>query len=547
MKFQFKIQPFQTEAVNSVVNIFSGQPFQERVNYIRDLGIRPAKPDRMDQLSVFPTEGNAQYSLAAVEDDPTGFCNHEVALTNTALLLNVRNMQAMNNIRQTDELVQHLGRCSLDVEMETGTGKTYVYIKTMFELNKRYGWSKFIIVVPSVAIREGVEKSFQIMEDHFMEYYGKKARHFIYSSRNLSELDNFSASAGINVMIINIQAFYSRGADARRIYEELDDFGSRRPIDVIAANRPILILDEPQKMGGKATQESLKLFRPLFCLNYSATHKQHHDLVYVLDAMDAYNKRLVKKIEVKGFDVHNFRGTDRYLFLENIVLTPNNPPMARMEYEVSRKSGKVGRESRLLKADDDIYALSGNMEQYRGYHISEVDPFSDSVIFTNGEILRRGVGTGDVSEKDMRRIQIRETILSHFEKESQNFELGIKTLSLFFIDEVAKYRVYDEDGNEINSEYGEMFEQEYLSVLNDYITLFDTPYVRYLREQCSDPAKAHTGYFSIDKKGHKVNSSTKRGSDESDDITAYDLILKNKERLLSFSEPVPFRAAGGLG
>ena len=218
-----------------------------------------------------------------------------------------------------------------------------------------------------------------------MEYYGKKARHFIYSSKNLSELDNFSASAGINVMIINIQAFYSRGADARRIYEELDDFGSRKPIDVIAANHPILILDEPQKMGGKATQESLKLFRPLFCLNYSATHKQHHDLVYVLDAMDAYNKRLVKKIEVKGFDVHNFRGTDRYLFLENIVLTPNNPPMARMEFEVSRKSGKVGRESRLLKADDDIYALSGNMEQYRGYHISEVDPFSDSVVFTNGE------------------------------------------------------------------------------------------------------------------------------------------------------------------
>ena len=540
MKFQFKIQPYQTEAVNSVVNIFAGQPYQERIRYIRDLGIQPARPVKLDQISIFNTENDVQTRLAAVEDDTAGFRNNAVALSSAELLLNVRNMQTRNNIRQTDSLVEHLGCCSLDVEMETGTGKTYVYIKTIFELNKRYGWSKFIVVVPSVAIREGVEKSFQTMESHFMEYYGKKARHFIYNSKNLSELDNFSASAGINVMIINIQAFNARGADARRIYEELDDFGSRKPIDVIAANHPIVILDEPQKMGGKATQESLQLFQPLFCLNYSATHKQHHDLVYVLDAMDAYNKRLVKRIEVKGFDVRNFRGAERYLFLENIILTPKNPPIARVEFEVARKSGSVSRVSRLLKPDDDLFALSGNMEQYRGYHVSDVDPISETLTFTNGVVIHRGVGAGDVTEKDIRRIQIRETILSHFEKESQNFELGIKTLSLFFIDEVAKYRVYDADGNEINSEYGEVFEQEYLSVLNNYITLFDTPYVRYLREHCSDPSKAHTGYFSIDKKGRKVNSTTKRGSDESDDISAYDLILKNKERLLSFSEPVRF-------
>ena len=293
-------------------------------------------------------------------------------------------------------------------------------------------------------------------------------------------------------------------------------------------------------MGGVATQESLKEFNPLFCLNYSATHQQHHDLVYVLDALDAYNKRLVKKIEVKGFEVKNLRGTDRYLFLENIVICPKKPPMARIELEIARKEGSPRRDIRVVGVDDDLYPISGNMEQYKGYHISDIDPIGGTVTFTNGEVIQRGIVTGDVSEKDMRRIQIRETVLSHFEKEQSNFKLGIKTLSLFFIDEVAKYRVYDEDGNETNSEYGDMFEQEYLSVLNEYITLYDTPYVRYLKEKCSDPSKAHAGYFSIDKKGRKVDSSIKRGSDESDDTSAYDLILKDKERLLSFDEPVRF-------
>src|SRR5690606_35190629 len=237
-------------------------------------------------------------------------------------------MQARNNIKQSESLVGHLGACSLDVEMETGTGKTYVYIKTIFELNKKYGWNKFIIVVPSIAIREGVKKSFEITQEHFMEHYGKKARFFIYNSKNLTDIDNFSASAGINVMIINIQAFNTtmkeggRSKEARRIYEKLDEFGSRRPIDVIKANRPILILDEPQKMGGEKTQKALANFNPLFCLNYSATHTQQHNLVYVLDAVDAYNERLVKKIEVKGFELKNLRGTDKYLFLDNIIISP---------------------------------------------------------------------------------------------------------------------------------------------------------------------------------------------------------------------------------
>jgi type III restriction enzyme len=535
MKFQFKIQQYQTDAVNSVVNIFAGQPFSDRVSYVRDLGIR--KKPQHAQISMF-NEPESPEDEAAI-----GFENARLVLTPGQLLQNIRNMQARNNIKQSDSLVNHLGACSLDVEMETGTGKTYVYIKTIFELNKRYGWSKFIVVVPSIAIREGVYKTFQITQDHFMEHYGKKARFFVYNSQNLTELDNFSASSGINVMIINIQAFNTslkedaRSKEARRIYEKLDEFGSRRPIDVIKANRPILILDEPQKMGGDKTQKALANFNPLFCLNYSATHVQHHNLVYVLDAVDAYNKRLVKKIEVKGFEVKNFRGTDRYLFLENIIISPKKPPMAKIELEIKYQKS-INRETRILGVADDLYFVSNEMEQYKGYHISDIDPIRGTVTFTNGVVLSRGEVIGDVSEKDLRRIQIRETIISHFEKEKHLFELGIKTLSLFFIDEVAKYRKYNEAGEEVNSEYGEMFEQEYVSVLNDYITLEDTPYIRYLKS--IDPHETHAGYFSIDKHGRKVDSPTKRGSDESDDISAYDLILKDKERLLSFEEPVRF-------
>ncbi|NSW89451.1 MAG: DEAD/DEAH box helicase family protein [Firmicutes bacterium] len=535
MKFQFKIQQYQTEAVNSVVNIFTGQPFSDRVSYVRDLGIN--KKNQYIQVSLFNEPESP-------DDDATiGFENARLVLSPGQLLQNIRNMQARNNIKQSETLVSHLGACSLDVEMETGTGKTYVYIKTIFELNKRYGWSKFIVVVPSIAIREGVYKTFQITQDHFMEHYGKKARFFIYNSSNLTELDNFSASSGINVMIINIQAFNTslkedaRSKEARRIYEKLDEFGSRRPIDVIKANRPILILDEPQKMGGDKTQKALANFNPLFCLNYSATHVQHHNLVYVLDAVDAYNKRLVKKIEVKGFEVKNLRGTDRYLFLENIIISPKKPPMAKIELEIKYQKS-INRETRILGVDDDLYFVSNEMEQYKGYHISDIDPIRGTVTFTNGVVLSRGEVIGDVSEKDLRRIQIRETIISHFEKEKHLFELGIKTLSLFFIDEVAKYRKYNEAGEEVNSEYGEMFEQEYVNVLNDYITLEDTPYIRYLKS--IDPHETHAGYFSIDKHGRKVDSPIKRGSDESDDISAYDLILKDKERLLSFEEPVRF-------
>jgi type III restriction enzyme len=534
MKFKFKIQPFQSEAAESIVKVFSGQPKQGVFKYRRDVGKRKAQATIDEQ--------DIEFEM--------GYRNADVEVTKEQLLKNIRAVQTANNIKNSSALEAGLGLVSLDVEMETGTGKTYVYIKTMFEIYKAYGWSKFIVVVPSIAIREGVKKSFEMTQEHFMEHYGIKARFFVYNSSNLHQLDEYSQNSGINVMIINTQAFNTtmnedksvegRGGNeaARIIYTKRDEFGSRRPIDVIKANRPIIILDEPQKMGGTATQNALKKnFNPLFSLNFSATHKTSHNLVYVLDALDAFKKKLVKKIEVKGFDLKNLSGTNGYMYLAAIVIDRKKPPRARLEFEVKRGSG-IRREMQLLSVGDSLYTASNGLEEYKGISIAEVDPIRSVVTFSNGDTLEPGEASGNVNEDDIRRIQIRETIASHFDKEEKLFEQGIKCLSLFFIDEVAKYRQYDEDGSELVSEYGRIFEEEYNSALNERLTLFPTAYQNYLRE--IETGETHKGYFSIDKKGKAIDSKVKRGSEFSDDISAYDLILKNKERLLSFEEPTRF-------
>ena len=531
MKFKFKIQQYQSDAVDAIASVFSGQPYKDKVKYTLDLGEEKVE----SQISMFESSQMAKID----EDFDVGFANNRVELSSQKLLENIKEIQLRSNIKESQSLSRSLGAVDLDVEMETGTGKTYVYIKSMFELNKRYGWSKFIVVVPSIAIREGVKKSFEITQEHFMETYGKKARFFIYNSKKLDEIEQFSSSSAISVMIINIQAFNARGADARRIYEALDEFQSRRPIDVIAKNRPIVILDEPQKMGGAATQESLQRFRPLFSMNFSATHKVVHNTVYVLDALDAFNKKLVKKIQVKGFTIKNLRGTNSYLYFQEFVLASNKPPRVKLEFEIAYKSGKTNRETRILEVGDNLYQESNEMEQYKnGFVISDINPINNTVSFINGNVLELGSAYGDVLESDIRRIQIRETIRSHFEKEEELFNKGIKVLSLFFIDEVAKYRQYDDDGNEVNGIYGKIFEEEYNKIVNDYITLFNTKYVQYLKETVA--SDVHKGYFSIDKKGRKINSKLERGSDISNDESAYDLILKDKERLLSFEEPTRF-------
>ena len=532
MKLKFKIQQYQTDAVESTVGVFNGQDNQDLLKY------------KIDRGTVYVETDENRKAQQGELFDYTGYKNGAVKLTEQDLLANIHHIQTNNNIHLSSEVKKQLGACQLDIEMETGTGKTYVYIKTMFELNKRYGWTKFIVVVPSIAIREGVKKSFDITQDHFMEQYGKKARYFVYNSDNLNQIDTYSQSADISVMIINTQAFNTslkegaKNKAARIIYDKRDEFGSRRPIDVIAANRPIIILDEPQKMGGTATQTALARFNPLFTLNYSATHRETHNPVYVLDALNAYNQKLVKKIEVIGFELRNLKGTESYIYCDSVVLSKNESPKVRLEIDCQSKSGNIKRCYKNVGESNDLYFLSGEMEQYRGYVLTEIDPMRGKAIFGNGVTLYVKDVQGNITADHKARIQIRETIKAHLRKEAALFKRGIKCLSLFFIDEVANYRQYDEDGNQVLGRYGEIFEQEYVAELNNNQNMFDHDYMSYLKSISAHAT--HAGYFSIDKKGHAINSTTKRGSDQSDDTSAYDLILKNKERLLSLDEPVRF-------
>ena len=427
MKIKFKSQPYQTDAVDAVVDCFEGQPRQDVLKYTIDPGA-----DRQAKMEV------------------EGFGNAPVKLPEDVLLENIRKVQRGAMLPPSDSLTHHTddkgktkpasykpgAQINLDVEMETGTGKTYVYIKTMFEMHKRYGWSKFIIMVPSVAIREGVAKSIQMTAEHFQQEYGKKVRAFVYNSKRLHELESFSSDAGINVMVINVQAFNASGADNRRIYDELDDFQSRKPIDVIAKNRPILILDEPQKMEGPATQKSLPLFNPLFIMRYSATHRTVHNKVHRLDAVDAFNRKLVKKIKVRGVETKGLSGTNPYLFLHRIE-TSNAAPIAWVDIEVKMQSG-IKRVARKLEQGRNLFDLSKGLEVYKDFVVSNIDARDDTVHFTNGDVLHAGEASGDVTERDIRRIQIRETISAHLEREQVLFARGIKVLSLFFIDEVVK-------------------------------------------------------------------------------------------------------------
>ena len=523
MKFKFKIQQYQTDAVECIARVFDGEPCIDKTLYRRDIG-------KVDS------------TMLRLENEE-GYSNHELVLSENNLLENIRQLQLENDIKKSEKLNKNLGLVNLDIEMETGTGKTYVYIKSMFELNKRYGWSKFVVVVPSIAIREGVAKSFEMLETHFFEHYGKKAKWFVYDSSNLQKIDSYSSDAGINVMIINTQAFASsmkEGAnnkESKIIYSERDEFASRKPIDVLAANRPIIIMDEPQKMEGAATQAGLKRFNPLFTLYFSATHKTDHNLIYALDALDAYNKKLVKKIQVKGFEISNIPGIKDYMYLDDIVKSKNKAPIAKIEVNVKLKSGVITRKILSFVAGDKLETATG-LQVYKGLEVLNIDPERSSVTFVNDVVLSKGQVVGDISEDAMKRAQIRETIKSHFEKEKFNFERGIKTLSLFFIDEVSKYKSYDDEGNEVKGEYQKIFEEEYDYYRNENSNLFNGKYQEYLDR--FDAAQVHNGYFSIDKKGHAVNSALKRGSDIADDISAYDLILKNKEQLLSFDEPTRF-------
>lgn len=511
MKLQFKHQKFQADAAKAVVDVFAGQPYMTP-SYMMDRGT-------VTQHSLFD------------DQDFTGWGNQRIVpeLNDRIILDHIRKIQRANQIEPSDKLE---GTYNLTIEMETGVGKTYTYIKTIFELNKHYGWSKFIIVVPSIAIREGVYKTFQVTQEHFAEEYGKKIRFFIYNSSQLTEIDRFASDNSINVMIINSQAFNARGKDARRIYMELDEFRSRRPIDIIAKTNPIVIIDEPQSVEGKQTKKNLKEFNPLMTLRYSATHKSDsiYNMVYRLDAMEAYNKKLVKKIVVKGISESGTTATDSYVYLEGINLSKADPT-ATIQFHYKGTS-RIKTVTKKVNIGFNLYDQSGQMEEYKdNFIVKSIDGRDNSIEFLNGIKIFAGDVIGKVSEEQLRRIQIRETILSHIERERQLFYKGIKVLSLFFIDEVDHYRKYDAAGNPVNGLFADMFEEEYEDVIkNLQMEVGEDDYFNYLK--AISAKKTHAGYFSIDKKGRMVNSKVGRSETSSDDVDAYDLIMKNKELLL---------------
>jgi len=555
MKLQFKEQQFQIQAVQAIVGCFTGQqPATGRFTLERTRELQ--RKQRL--LSAGDTQQALEIENEVLEN--IGYRNRLLQITDAQILENIRKVQNENEIVESDKIERPNGNRNgyhLTIEMETGTGKTYTYIRTMYELHKHYGWSKFIVVVPSIAIREGVYKSFEITQEHFQELYGHKIKPFIYNSSRPQDIESFAADSRISVMIINTQAFNSRGKDARRIYMELDQFASRRPIEMIAQTNPVIIIDEPQSVEGARTVESMQDFNPLFTLRYSATHKVEYNKVFRLDALDAYNNKLVKKIQVKGINLKGSTGTTGYIYLEQIRLSPSKPPVAVVEFE-ERRSSVVKRVRRQLEKGANLYELSGDMPQYKNCSIQEIDGYHNN-IEVNGQKIEAGEVVGDVDEKAFRRIQIRETILSHLEKEKQLFVKGIKVLSLFFIDSVDKYRRYDENGEEEPGEYARIFEEEYNLLRSEFLDLYQQGYNDYMYK--TDPSKVHegymplsykdylerdsarqvhSGYFSIDKKNHLVDPSVGRGKEDSEDISAYELIMKNKERLMSFEEPVRF-------
>lgn len=554
MKLQFKEQDFQVQAVKAVVDCFAGQPLKTNrftLERSKEL-IRKAKEAASADVLTLSFETDVMEEI--------GYRNSPIQIIESQVLKNIQQVQKNNDLNESQEIERpravKLGY-NLTIEMETGTGKTYTYIRTMYELHKHYGWSKFIVIVPSIAIREGVFKSFEVTQDHFQELYGHKINPFIYKSRDPTPIETFASDSRISVMIINTQAFNARGADARRIYQELDQFGTRRPIEIIAQTNPILIIDEPQSVDGEQTLKSMQDFNPLLTLRYSATHKVDYNKVYRLDALDAYNKRLVKKIQVKGINLKGSTGTTGYLYLEHISLSATKPPFAVVEFE-KRAGDGVKKVRQKLSEGANLYELSGNVPSYKNQTITEINGYHNKIVVAGQDIFPGDI-LNDKDEHTFRRIQIRECIMSHLQKEKQLFEKGIKVLSLFFIDSVEKYRLYDETGEQALGEYAKIFEEEYNNVRNDFLDLFQQEYNDFLKD--TDPSKVHKGYmptnygeylkrddahrvhdgyFSIDKKGKSIDPSVKRGSEESDDISAYDLIMKDKERLLSFEEPTRF-------
>lgn len=585
MRLKFERQQFQEDAAAAVVSLFKGMP------------------QILEEDSFFTADrGNQVEDNLGIEDFDRGIRNApwQPWVSLEELQQRVHDLQFAPNgqhLPPSSEKDFELKACpgktlNLTIEMETGVGKTYTYIKTIHELYEAYGWRKFIVIVPSVAIREGVKKSFEMTAEHFANEYQHNLHFFVYNSQQLSEIDAYVTSSDIEVMIINSQAFNSKNKEAKIFTSVSDAFGGRAPVEVICKTNPILILDEPQSLEGAKADSSTKKafddFGALMILRYSATHRSVFNMVYRLDAIDAYNQHLVKKIAVKGITIKG-KASSGYVYLENVLPMPGADPVAKVAFYRQTDKGSASETRRQLRVGDNLFDLSKEFTDYKeGYVIKEISwagsevadadvdgegdnasvrrPRGESYIsFTNGITLQVGEACGNQDiEMLMRRLQIRETIATHFEREKQLFARGIKVLTLFFIDKVSNYREYEDDGKSGSKagagagtswhlgRFAKIFEEEYQAQLQDVLSELKQPellsewkaYVDYLEH--ITPERTHAGYFSRDgKKGTLTDGKLSgKGQDKvSDDVSAYDLIMKDKERLLELDperSPVRF-------
>jgi type III restriction enzyme len=527
MKIQFNANlQYQEDAIQSTVDLFRGQTAAEALFSVPVYNA-PADDSELDLRS----------------EDARGVAN-KLHLQKDDILANLRAIQIRNGLKQTEDLK------SLDftVEMETGTGKTYVYLRTIFELHKAYGMRKFIIVVPSVAIREGVYKSLQITSEHFKALYTEVPEHYVYKSEQPGDIRAFATGTNIQIMVINIDAF-RKGFDAKTgaaetaedskkatlIHRPSEKLNGLKPIEFIRQTNPVLIIDEPQNMETANAKGALASMNPLFTLRYSATHKDRYNPIYKLDSIDAYEQKLVKQIEVAEIKDHEAHNTPHIKLLK--VSKPSAKAItAEIEFDQRDAKGFVTRTKKKIKSGDDIEELSKGREIYNGFQVSEINrrEGDEFVSFEPAGIrLQVGETHGGMADDDLKRLQIRKTIEEHLDKELVLTAQGIKVLSLFFIDKVANYRSYDDDGNPLKGKYALWFEEEYAELIQreKYKTLFTDVDTESL------PGIVHNGYFAQDNKKKFKDSTTGNSEADSD---AYSLIMKDKERLLSFDSKLKF-------
>lgn len=522
MKLKFIDQPYQSNAVNSICNIFDGCEVKD---------------------SLFTIDASQGLAMTFQQEGIDYFLGHanKITIDDSKMLDNLQNIQSDNNIL----LSKSLQGKNFTVEMETGTGKTYVYIRTILELNKRYGFTKFIIVVPSVAIKEGVNSSLALTKEHFLERYNNVTYNwFVYNSDHLDAIRSFAISTNIEIMIITIDSFNKSFKDpeketkANRIHRESEKLSGNKPIDLIAGTNPIVIIDEPQSVDNTTkAKEAIASLNPLFTLRYSATHKELYNLMYRLTPVDAYQENLVKHIEVASITSED-ASTKPYVKLLSVT-NKDNSYKCRIEiYYKDKKTGTVSKKTVTAKTGDDIWELSNEVDYYRSsnFIIDNIDcfPGEESISLANGEFINLGDSIGEIDSSAIKRAQIRQTIELHLNKELHYMRKGIKVLSLFFIDEVAKYRNYEAEDEK--GDYARWFEEEYSKLIKQprYRKLLDE-YGDYIS---TDASSVHDGYFSKDGKGRLTNSKGE-GTTAADETT-YQLIMKDKERLLSFEEPIRF-------